>query len=394
MTPLASSSPTAAAPDFKALPGATASFGMLDSAAYRIEMPQHWNGELVLWAHGFAGIDEDLAVSNPPRTLRRQFIDDGYAWAASSYSESGYIPATAADDTLALKRLVTQQFGEPKRTYILGQSMGGAVVTLSLEQFPAEYAGGVSFCGAVGGETEVNYLTSWSLVAAFLAGQQLPIGDGVVAVGLSLQHAILPALGDVTTPSQAGKQFESVMRNLTGGPRPFFVEGFRQSYLSNFGLLLFDPDRSSPAGRAATNADAQYHVDPGLGMTDTELNGGVRRLAADLSAGKDAPTTSGKLGKPLLTLHNTGDLLVPIAQEVGYRQKATAAGAGDLLVQRAIRDAGHCQFSDAELTAAWHDLANWVQTGTKPGGDDLSGDLTDVGRAFTQPLRPGDPGTP
>jgi hypothetical protein len=75
-----------------------------------------------------------------------------------------------------------------------------------------------------------------------------------------------------------------------------------------------------------------------------------------------------------------------------YRKKAEAAGAGDLLVQRLIRSSGHCEFSGAELVQAWNDLAAWVAGKGKPAGDDVLGDLTDAGRAFTNPLRPGDPG--
>ena len=85
---------------------------------------------------------------------------------------------------------------------------------------------------------------------------------------------------------------------------------------------------------------------------------------------------------------------MPISLEVEYRRKAVAAGRGDLLVQRAIRAPGRCQFSDAELTTAWSDLAAWVRDGKKPAGDDLLGDLANIGRTFTNPLRPGDPGMP
>ena len=40
-------------PAFEALPGAKAFFGKYDGGLYRIEIPDTWNGELVLYAHGF-----------------------------------------------------------------------------------------------------------------------------------------------------------------------------------------------------------------------------------------------------------------------------------------------------------------------------------------------------
>src|SRR3990172_11551833 len=44
---------TLADPSFEALPGARADFGRLGGAVYRIEMPDDWNGRLVLDMHGF-----------------------------------------------------------------------------------------------------------------------------------------------------------------------------------------------------------------------------------------------------------------------------------------------------------------------------------------------------
>ena len=38
---------------FAALPGAKVSFGHYEGGTYRIEIPDKWNGELVLWAHGY-----------------------------------------------------------------------------------------------------------------------------------------------------------------------------------------------------------------------------------------------------------------------------------------------------------------------------------------------------
>jgi len=78
--------------------------------------------------------------------------------------------------------------------------------------------------------------------------------------------------------------------------------------------------------------------------------------------------------------------------EQSYRRKVDAAGAGDLLVQRAIRRAGHCRFTQDERTAAFDALASWVRDGTRPAGEDLLGDLTDAGRPFTTPLLDDDPG--
>lgn len=386
------STSSASPPDFRPLPGAIARFGTSGGATYRIEMPERWNGDVVLFARGFHGVDEEASVSNPPRPIRQQFIGAGFAWATSSYSQGGFSPSAAAVDMLALKRLFVQEFGTPRRTLLFGQSMGGGVVALSLEQFPNEFDGGLSLCGAVGGQEEIDDLLSWPLIAEFVVLGPTPTDAVGVDVG-RLREEVLPALGDPSAPTDAGAQFASVVRELTGGSRPFFLEGFRQQYRENFEFVLIDPNRETLAARAATNTAVRYRIAPGLGLTSEAINAGIRRLAADPEARAIAPISTGQITKPLLTLHGTGDLLVPIVQEVRYREKVTAAGASALLVQRAVRSGGHCQFTDAEVTSAWIDLLRWVREGVVPPGDDLSGSLVDVGRAFTKPLRPGDPGT-
>ncbi len=388
---------TAKDPAFTALEGAKAHFGQLGRAAYRIEMPDAWNGELVMYAHGFAGFGTEVAVESPPRALRRYLVANGFAWAASSYSENGYVPGIGADDTLALKEHFVAEFGEPRRTYIAGQSMGGNVVALALENHASEYDGGLALCGALGGIEQIDYLASWVAVAEYTSELTFPIGEPGANLAPIFLNDLPGALGTPGALTPRGEQFASVMKWLTGGPRPFFAEGFAEQYLVNFGLVMLDPERELLVNRAATNDGAEYRIDDGLGLTAQQLNSGVRRYPSDPAARNaethpDAVPTTGRISVPLLTLHNTGDLFVPISLEQSYRAKVEAAGKGNLLVQRAIRAGGHCQFSEQELTAAFADLVAWVRDGVTPGGEDLTGDLRDAGLEFTNPLRAGDPG--
>ena len=74
-----------------------------------------------------------------------------------------------------------------------------------------------------------------------------------------------------------------------------------------------------------------------------------------------------------------------------YAKRVDEQGASDLLVQRAIRDVGHCAFEGPELVTAMAELINWVENGVKPAGDDVL-DPTAVadpnfGCAFTNPER-------
>ena len=109
---------------FAALPGARVSFGHDEGGTYRIEIPDTWNGELVLWAHGYtasAGAQGPrLRVGVPGvgqgSPLRQHLVEEGFAWAASSYRCNGYVPGRGLLDTMALTDVFTKlNEGRPPR---------------------------------------------------------------------------------------------------------------------------------------------------------------------------------------------------------------------------------------------------------------------------------------
>jgi hypothetical protein len=58
--------------------------------------------------------------------------------------------------------------------------------------------------------------------------------------------------------------------------------------------------------------------------------------------------------------------------EQAYQADVARHGRQDLVVQRAIRSAQHCEFTPTEVGAAWDDLTRWVRTGERPAGDEVS----------------------
>ncbi|HWQ28229.1 MAG TPA: esterase [Dehalococcoidia bacterium] len=386
-------------PAFEPLPGARALYGTYEGGAYQIEVPADWNGRLVLWAHGFRGFGDELVVDIPP-PMREYFIANGYAWGASSYRANGYVPGFGALDTLALKDLFEREVGRPERVYLVGASMGGNVVTLSLERAPDAYDGALALCGVTSGSEILDFFASWGALAAYFAGVDMAgLANDPEALAEGFRQRVLPALGEPPELTEAGRRFENVIMHLSGGPRPFFEEGFADRYDENFELVIASLASRASAVPVAGNVGYEYHIDPGFGIADEALNAGVPRLAPDEDArrnstfGEFAPMT-GAIEDPLLTLHNTGDLFVPFALELTYRRTVQAAGRDHLLVQRAVRRAGHCNFTADEVRIAFEDLVRWLEEGVRPEGDDLSGDLTDAGLRFTVPLEPDDPAAP
>jgi pimeloyl-ACP methyl ester carboxylesterase len=383
-------------PKFDALPGARAIYGSYSGGVYEIEVPDNWNGDVVYFAHGFRGNGPSLTVQAPP--IREHLIENGYAWAASSFSKNGYEAGVGARDTYALRDVVDEKIGSPKHSYLYGQSMGGHVAALSLELYPTAYDGALAECGAVAGREILDYFVSWASLAEYFSGESLfaEYGDAGKLIA-NLRTGVGGVLGSAQSLTEKGDAFSSAIEQLTGGPRPYFREGFVVNYTLNFGLLVQAVAQPQVSNAVAQNATTQYAIGESFGVSGGALNRAVTRVESnplymDRASYPENADLIGAIQRPFLTIHGTGDLFVPISMEQSYRRKVDAAGAGDLLVQRAVRRAGHCAFSQDERIAAFDDLASWVRDGRKPAGEDLLGDLSDAGRAFTHPMLDDDPG--
>ena len=374
---------------FEALPGATALWGVHTGAGYRVEVPDNWNGELVMWAHGFRGTGLELTVDNHP--LRALLIAQGYAWAASSYSRNDYDIATGVQDTHALARRFNGLVGEPNRIYITGASMGGHITAVSIEQYDNTYDAALPICGVLGDYALFDFFLDFNVTAQQIGtgSSQAPvdaaeyIGVTVPAIKASLEA--IPGTWPFTLNTD-GENHKNLTELRSGGVRPNFDEafGFWNSIPANTGagnflfeLALGDGTAPRATGNIVDNVGVvyQFDTDPTLTPAEQDLNDNVVRVAADpqtFQAGlSQVPRITGDIDVPVLALHNLGDLFVPVLNEVEYVERVTANGKRDLLVQRAIRGVLHCDFTPQEFSTAWIDLVGWVENGVKPAGDDF-----------------------
>jgi len=374
---------------FTALPDAKAFFGRNDGGLYRIEIPKRWNGELVLFAHGYTPLQgpngSTLHVAIHP--IREHLIEKGFAWAASSYRCNGYVPGQGLLDTMALVDQFTKlnDGRAPPRTYVTGESMGGLITIRAMHAFPTAFAGGLAMCG--GAPELFDFFAGTAAAAEVLTGVQLKPDSLQQDIG-----RMSAALGTPPDYTDKGRELGYEEIRISGGPRPFAVEG-----LASEGTLVANMVAGAPviAGvdaplyRAAMTTQIKY---------SDALDQRVRRKSADPVYRSDqAPygdvvPFDGKIARPLLTMHGTGDLRVPIFLERELKHAVVSARTDRLLTQRVYRIPGHCGFSKAEQIKAFDDLVKWVRQGVKPEGDNVDADFEDAGMKFTDPLREHDPG--
>lgn len=382
---------------FEALAGASAFYGIRpNGAGFRMEVPDNWNGILVMYAHGYRGPTPTLTVTTP--NLRAHLISNGYAWGASTYSRNWYDVRAGVEDTNELALAFESITGRDKPTkyYIVGHSMGGHVAAAAVEQETLDtansvvrYAASLPMCGVVGDLNKYNL--GFIKAAEHLGGYpaySFPNDPDDWA------NIILPGIkealwvdydADKSNVTAQGAKLKGVLMSMSGGQRPVFDYAFSGTTWLNT-LFGYGTDAGTSNGiYNKVGADTRplvyrWESTPGEDLTPDEayLNDTIYRIVPDPDANRLrrdglrwVPLVNGEFSVPVLTLHDIGDLFVPFVMEQEYRQNAVAKGSSDRLVQRAIRSYSHCGYTIAETIAAFDALVAWEQGGPKPAGDDV-----------------------
>jgi len=173
-----------------------------------------------------------------------------------------------------------------------------------------------------------------------------------------------------------------VVKNLTGGQRPMFEEGFAGSMNSTvWGTFGRDGTINGILNKDSydtRNIVYQFDGQAALNEEERAFNATILKLAPHPEANRlrrDGlrwfPKTNAKISVPVVTIHTLGDVYVPFSMEQIYKRRADQEGTSKWLVQRAIRGKAHCDFTLDEQTAAFDAMVNWEQKGIKPEGDEV-----------------------
>lgn len=370
--------------------------GWNHDSQFVIRLPEHWNGGLV--------------VSGSPGN-RRQFANDfiisdwvlahGYAFAATDKGNTGvafYRDGARPGDAIAewhervtqLTRAADATVGEaygsgPRRTYVAGISNGGYLVRWALERHPELYDGGVDWEGALWRPNGPNPLT------------YLPA---------ALRH--YPAYRDAGDEAAHQALVEAGF-----APGSEFLWDFHYRIYWDLTQRIYreelDPgfdgstDAGTPfcaSGSPACDADYDYFSRP------PEVREAVARIS-----------NTGRIGRPLITLHGTLDTLLPIAVDSNaYARLLRRQGRKRLHRYYVVEAGNHVDglydaFSDRLrpmlpcFRSAFTLMVAWVERGQRPprdtvvekpaGGDivnecsiDKQGRPPDLGPRYTPETQP------
>jgi len=317
--------------------------GTLDGAAYRIDIPANWNGELVVNAHGYE------VAGSPERPMEvpdgmQPLLDRGFAVASSGYSGQGWAIAEAVADTERLRAHFIERHGASARTWLVGWSMGGLVALASAERHPQAWDGVVSMCG-VAVPTEAMFARgALAPLAAFdaLYPGVLPQAPG------GLADASLPPMpdSDAIEAAFAGDEVRAAA----------FAHRFdipRANAASS--LWLYYVALRELATRAGGFPTASTTGAEGTDGDEAALGVSIRRYVADPAALAYVRRTGGLTGAapvPVVLQPNVVDPIVTARFSGGYPALAKAQARDAQVRLLPGVGEGHCRFPpDTVVTA-------------------------------------------
>ena len=336
--------------------------GVLGGAEYRIDVPAAWNGSLVVWYHGYSEHGTTFHITEHVGGDLQNFLDRHYAVAQSAYSEPGWALQQAYPETEALRHYFDHKYGHPKETYVVGGSMGGALVMITLELNPRPYMGGLDLCGAVG-PTFASFDRRFAFRAAFdhyfpgIMGSLVPVPvdyDDTLAVRQRIGAALKlnPAAADEIRELMGLHNDAQVARDI-----------------SYFTFVIADLQRRA-GGNPFDNRNWIYSgANATTSAADEELNAAVRRYPANPRARDYLVrhyTPSGRLGRPMLAVHTIFDPYIPPTLLTLYNEMVEGAGQGEHLVQQYVPRDGHCAITSEEVGRAFDELVTWTHGGPRP----------------------------
>lgn len=327
-------------------------------------IPPNWNGDLVMYAHGYVVERAPLALPAElflpdgitPAPIVPGILAQGYAFATTSYHKNGYAVEQARKDLNDLIKYFKTQVppGSLQKVFLVGASEGGEIAALMIEHFPDKYAGALAMCGPIGGGSyQVQYLSDFRAVFDYYFPNVFSFGVTDVPENAYLSwntYLQMIAGAMVINPAATAQLY-----NVTGAARDPLDP--TSSITTAAAVLHYSiwgtNDLIMTAGGMPYDNESTIYAGS---FDDTALNAGIERVQADGRAQAYMQRfyqTTGELQRPLVTLHNTLDPIVPFQHEVIYSGLAAQAGSSNYLTVIPVPSYGHCNFSVDQIIGAF-----------------------------------------
>jgi pimeloyl-ACP methyl ester carboxylesterase len=335
--------------------------GELQGVPFRIDVPENWNHNLVVYYHGY-GTEPVKFKAGEINPVLAEFTKRGYAVVQSAYSKPGWAVEQAIPETEALRKYFLQNYGAPKETFDAGHSMGGFLTVETIEMSPETYVAGLDLCGAVASPPDLTKPAfDFGVVFDYYFPGLLPPVDKVPADYQPTKAKIKELeqqLKDHPAQAAAMRQYAKLKSDREVANDAAFLA-----------YVLMDLQQRS-SGNPFSNRDTIYNGTP----DDNAVNDGVKRYdaTARLTYLSNHFTLTGKLQRPILAIHTTYDPLVPVEIPNRYAFLTEKNGSGDMFVQQYVEHDGHCNITPAEVGKGFDELLAWAHERVRPHGGHLA----------------------
>lgn len=324
--------------------------GTLQGALYRIDIPANWNGNLVMVMHGYQPVGARITTPMTAADSTPVFLKQGYAVAQSQYTSQGWAVGDAIVDNERLRQYFIRTFGRPAHTYIYGFSLGGLETLASIERYPNVYAGALVTCGVAVSTPDFISRTVVTPLVAFDA-----LIPGILPdLAANDSPRFIPPVVFAKALQAHPKEAAILEKRLQETPETLPT-------LSLYYMALREFEQRA-GGMPVDNRKTMYH---GFG-DDIAFNRQVHRYVGSTAAMTYAQrnvTLTGHIDVPLVMQWNTFDQTVLSRFHAVYPDQVRATGNGKLLTVLAPVGSGHCNFTDAQTTAAFNALVSKTDTG-------------------------------
>jgi pimeloyl-ACP methyl ester carboxylesterase len=386
--------------------GVTRYEGEIDGAKYLVQVPDDWNGTLVLWSHGTYSLafpePTRIALTSQPAT-EPYLLEQGYALAASQFrTVRGWSIEEALTDQVRLLDWFGRTIGKPHHTISAGESAGAITATLLAERNPRRFDAVMTFCGTVaGGAALWNSGLDLGFVLNTLLGSDVELVRITDPAANVTKFIDLVATADDTPAGRARLALANAVAEIPGWadstqPRPtdtaeqVFWQGVWDRFFrpGAFGIDRVDLERragGNPSwntgvnyGRMLANSSErglvqQAYADAGLDLrADLDRLANAPRIAPDVRAVTYLAKFGLPVGQtpwPVLTMHTVADGTAPAAHERTYADRVARLGEPRKLKQLFVNRAGHCIFTSSEEITAFRTLVRRMESGHWPATD-------------------------
>jgi pimeloyl-ACP methyl ester carboxylesterase len=402
----------------------------LNGAPYEIVMPATWNGTLLIYSHGYRYAAPAPPAFDPVNTKAepapgwsggdkatgQALLDQGFALAGSAYKSNGWAVADGVAAAEDLYDYFKANVGDPYRTIVWGDSLGGLITQTIAEKHPEWVDGVAPFCGALAGVVpNMNLALDVSYAVKTLLYPEMKLTgyatyEEAVSTWTEAVSRLVTAASDTAGGGTAKVLYIAALidapsqtRTYDGSTVEAKVKATVEALATGLGYATFArydlEDRFG--GNPSSNEDVDYATrisDEEKALIDAVTAGATAQFDALMAAGQRVPndaaalTTAlaeggdpkGIITDPTITLHTASDPLVLVqnqsffaARYLNAQSEGTATnGLVELFTVApatypedpgAPYGAGHCNFTPQSRVAVITLLNGWVQNGVFPG---------------------------